>query len=109
MTELNATHNPALRSWVPSAHQAGGDFPIQNLPLGAFRSADGASDTAGQRCGVAIGDRVLDVGRIADLLFGLAAEAVQALRQPHLNALMALGPAASAALRSGLSQMLAEG
>ena len=109
MTELNATHNPALRSWVPSAHQAGGDFPIQNLPLGAFRSADGASDTAGQRCGVAIGDRVLDVGRIADLLPGLAAEAVQALRQPHLNALMALGPAASAALRSGLSQMLAEG
>ena len=34
---LNATHDPALRSWVASANSAGCDFPIQNLPFGRFR------------------------------------------------------------------------
>ncbi len=105
MIALDPTHDPALRSWVPSATREGCDFPIQNLPLGAFRSADGAP----QRCGVAIGDRVLDVGRIADLLEASAAEAALALRQPHLNALMAMGPAASSALRRALSRVLSEG
>jgi fumarylacetoacetase len=33
MTMLNETHDPALRSWVPSANVAGSDFPIQNLPF----------------------------------------------------------------------------
>lgn len=102
---LNATHDPALRSWVPSANQDGGDFPIQNLPLGAFRSTH-ANAT---RCGVAIGDCVLDVGRIVDLLPPPAAEAAQALRQPSLNTFMALGPAAHSALRAALSQLLSEG
>ena len=36
MTTLNATHDPALRSWVASANAAGCDFPIQNLPFGRF-------------------------------------------------------------------------
>ena len=35
----NATHDPALRSWVASANEAGCDFPIQNLPFGRFRRA----------------------------------------------------------------------
>jgi fumarylacetoacetase len=34
---MNATHDPALRSWVASANQAGCDFPIQNLPFARFR------------------------------------------------------------------------
>ena len=37
MTQLNETHDPALRSWVASAHATGTDFPIQNLPLAIFR------------------------------------------------------------------------
>ena len=33
----DATHDPALRSWVASANEPDTDFPIQNLPLGRFR------------------------------------------------------------------------
>lgn len=104
MNGLNHTHDPALRSWVQSANVDGCDFPIQNLPLGAFRAADGSR----QRCGVAIGGHVLDVERIADLLADRAATAAHALAQPQLNALMALGPAASSALRGELSRILAQ-
>ena len=57
MTETapDATHDPARRSWVPGA-DGHADFPIQNLPLGIFSSAE-----AGKRGGVAIGDHVLDL------------------------------------------------
>lgn len=41
-------------SWINVP--TGSDFPIQNLPYGVF------SDTRGTRCGVAIGDVVLDLG-----------------------------------------------
>ena len=34
---LDATHDPALRSWVPSANDGMTDFPLQNLPYGRFR------------------------------------------------------------------------
>ncbi len=54
--KLNATHDPKRRSWVESAN-TGGDFPIQNLPLGVFHRGDGK-----RRGGVAIGDEVLDLG-----------------------------------------------
>ena len=37
MTARNATHDPALRSWVESANDGGTDFPIQTLPFGIFR------------------------------------------------------------------------
>ncbi|MDF1790277.1 MAG: fumarylacetoacetase [Thalassobaculaceae bacterium] len=56
MTGLNATHDPARRSWVESANAAGADFPIQNLPFGVFSQGAGA-----HRVGVAIGDRILDL------------------------------------------------
>ena len=35
--KLDATHDPALRSWVACANVADTDFPIQNLPFGRFR------------------------------------------------------------------------
>ena len=56
MTRLNATHDPARRSWVESANAHGADFPIQNLPFGVFSEGDGL-----KRVGVAIGDRILDL------------------------------------------------
>ena len=34
---IDATHDPALRSWVESANAPDSDFPVQNLPYGAFR------------------------------------------------------------------------
>ena len=53
---LDDTHRADLVSWVDSAQATGTDFPIQNLPLGLFRST--GRDT---RPGVAIGDQVLQL------------------------------------------------
>ena len=100
---LNATHDPALRSFVPSANRAGHDFPIQNLPFGVFRRAG-----AEPRIGVAIGDEVLDLVGVADreLLAGLGDALDRACRADSLNDLMALGPEAWSPLRARLSQLL---
>lgn len=105
---LNETHDPALRSWVASANQPGCDFPIQNLPFAVFRRK-GAGEA--WRCGVAIGDQILDLAAVAraGVLQGLAAETAQAGAQDKLNALMALGPQAWSALRQALSAALREG
>jgi fumarylacetoacetase len=103
---LNPTHDPARRSWVESANHATTDFPIQNLPLGVFTVAGGAP-----RAGAAIGDCIVDLeaARDAGLLTGDAAAAVQACAGGQLKGLMALGPAASSALRAQLSELLRAG
>ena len=108
MMTLNETHQPALRSWVASAQQAGTDFPIQNLPFAVFRRK-GSNEAF--RGGVAIGDQVLDLAAVAagGLLQGAADAAAQAAAQPSLNALMAQGRPAWSALRLALSRGLREG
>ncbi len=108
MSTLNETHDPALQSWVTSAHVNGTDFPIQNLPFAAFRRRD--SDEA-FRGGVAIGDQVIDLAALATqgLFSGLAQAAAQAGAQGKLNALMTLGPTAWSALRLALSRALRVG
>ena len=108
MSTLNETHHPALRSWVPSANTAGTDFPLQNLPFASFRRL-GSSEAF--RCGVAIGDQILDLAAAAQsgVFAGLALAAVQAGAQDKLNALMALGAPAWSALRLALSRALREG
>jgi fumarylacetoacetase len=108
MNTLNETHNPALGSWVTSANLAGSDFPIQNLPFAVFRR-QGSREAF--RCGVAIGDQILDLGAMANVGFfsGEAAAALQAGAQDKLNALMALGAGAWSALRLALSRALREG
>jgi fumarylacetoacetase len=108
MTMLNETHNPALKSWVTSANTPGTDFPIQNLPFAVFRR-HGSSEAF--RCGVAIGDQILDLAAVAKagVLTGEAAAAAQAGAQDKLNALMALGSTVWSALRLALSRALREG
>jgi fumarylacetoacetase len=108
MTQLNETHDPALRSWVASANTASTDFPIQNLPFAVFRRR-GSSEA--WRGGVAIGDQIVDMAAVAaaGVLDGEAAMAAQAAAQDKLNALMALGPSAWSALRLALSRALREG
>ena len=103
MAKLNATHDPARRSWVESANRPNCDFPIQNLPLGIFRRGGGTA-----RGGVAIGDRILDLAAAAEagLFSGAAAAAARAAVGSHLNPLMALGPEAASALRARLSDVL---
>ncbi|WP_323745931.1 fumarylacetoacetase [Diaphorobacter caeni] len=103
---LNATHDPQLRSWVDSANVAGCDFPIQNLPFAAFRP-QGSQEAA--RCGVGIGDQILDIGACLQLFTGDARKAADACTEPHLNALMALGNQAASALRAALSRLLCAG
>ena len=108
MTNLNETHDPALRSWVESANQANSDFPIQNLPFAVFRRQGSAEAFRG---GVAIGEQVLDLAALAakGAFTGLAASALQAARGETLNALMALGQPAWSALRLALSCALRTG
>jgi fumarylacetoacetase len=108
MRAPDATHDPALESWLPSANAPDGDFPIQNLPFGVFRRAGSGEPFRG---GVAIGDAVLDLGALhaASVFDGLAAQALGACAQPALNAFMAQGPAAARALRAALSGALRAG
>jgi fumarylacetoacetase len=79
---LDETHDPALKSWVESAHEPGCEFPIQNLPLGIFKRK-GHKEPA--RGGVAIGDQILDLAalgvRTGATLNGLAAMGRQAARK----------------------------
>jgi fumarylacetoacetase len=105
---LNETHDPALRSWVPSANRADGDFPIQNLPFAVFRRRGSGEAWRG---GVAIGDEIVDLAAVASAseLQGDAREALEAAAESTLNGLMAMGPKAWSALRLALSHALREG
>ena len=105
MAELNETHDPALKSWIASANDRACDFPIQNLPFGVFRRK---GQNEAFRVGVAIGDQILDMtaAQSAGAFSGPAARAAAACAAPSLNAFMAMGPAASSALRLSLSHVL---
>ncbi|MFJ4442493.1 fumarylacetoacetase [Pseudomonas sp. NPDC089422] len=92
------------RSWVEHAN-GHRDFPLQNLPLGIFSRPGEA-----QRCGVAIGDAILDLeaALAAGLFDGQAKAAVEATRGGALNAFFALGRAPRVALRERLLVLLGE-
>lgn len=92
-----------IRSWVESANAAEGPFPLNNLPCGVF--------SVGQdepRCGVAIGDFVLDVAGLEEAGL-LQLEGGPLLDVPFWNEVMGAGPAVWAALRDRLTALLAEG
>ncbi|MFJ4371826.1 fumarylacetoacetase [Pseudomonas japonica] len=93
------------RSWVDTAN-GHSDFPLQNLPLGIFSRAGGE-----RRCGVAIGEAILDLEAVlaAGLFEGEARVAVEATRGGALNAFFALGRGARVALRERLLELLADG
>jgi fumarylacetoacetase len=104
---LDGTHDPKLSSWVESANRPGADFPIQNLPFGVFfRRPDSLPSI-----GVAIGDRILDLGRCAraGLLDGLAPETLIACSEIRLNRLMSLGRDHWLPLRHRLGELLNAG
>ncbi len=99
----NDTHNPDLKSWVDSANDSQTDFPIQNLPFGAFKSPKNFSP---HLC-VAIGDKVLDLTSVAlNNLLDVSSEINTACTKGFLNQLMALGNEASSELRQALSKAL---
>lgn len=90
-----------LTSWVESANSADTPFPLNNLPYGVF------STTGTQaRCGVAIGDQILDVQALeAAGLINVGG----VFKEPTWNAFMGQGKAAWDALRARLTEILAEG
>lgn len=90
-----------LTSWVESANNADTPFPLNNLPYGVF-STPGTQP----RCGVAIGDQIIDVQALE--LAGLI-DTGGAFKEPTWNAFMARGKDAWAALRSRLTDILTEG
>ncbi|WP_369989759.1 fumarylacetoacetase [Pseudomonas xanthosomatis] len=98
-------HTANARSWVEHAN-GHRDFPLQNLPLGIFSRPSQAP-----RCGVAIGDAILDLEAVlaAGLFDGAAKAAVEATRGGALNAFFALGSPARVALRERLLALLVEG
>ena len=103
-TALDATLDPARRSWVAGANDGHTDFPIQNLPFCVFTHGGGRA-----RIGVAIGDQLVDVpAAFSRALLRADAPLADACAQPSLNALMALGRPAASALRVQLSTLLAE-
>jgi fumarylacetoacetase len=103
---LDETHDPRLRSWVASANVPGCDFPIQNLPLGVFRSPGSSRG----HIGVAIGDQILDLRLCADrgLFDEGSAVIADACQRPSLARLMGLGRRASTGLRRAVSRWLRE-
>jgi len=107
MTLLDATHDPALVSWVESANAADTDFPVQNLPFGRFRRK-GAGPEQALRVGVAIGDQVLDLRLAAELCpwSDEVGPLLDPLAAGDLAAFMALGRPAWRAVRAALSEAL---
>jgi fumarylacetoacetase len=88
----------AAVSWVESAQ--GSDFPIENLPLGVFSVGERR-----RRIGVAIGDYILDLVGIGELL---DEDWRNDLTQPVLNGWLARGSEAEQALRERLHELLSE-
>jgi fumarylacetoacetase len=95
---IDESNDPALTSWVASAK--GSDFPVQNLPLGVFSVGERR-----RRPGVAIGDYVLDLIGIADLL---DEDWREDLAQPILNGWLARGHGPQRALRERLVELLTD-
>ncbi len=94
---------PLMKSWVESANTADCPFPLNNLPCGVF-----STDDTDARCGVAIGDMILDMAEAEEK--GLVSLAEVALFDvPFWNDLMEEGPETWAALRARLIELLSEG
>ncbi|MFZ5965365.1 fumarylacetoacetase [Thalassococcus sp. BH17M4-6] len=97
MTELK-------RSWIDSANAPGCDFPLNNLPYGVFSAGEGDL-----RCGVAIGDRVIDATALESAGILRADPDADVLNAPYWNDFMELGRDVWSSYRARLTAMLAEG
>lgn len=101
MPGLNATHDPARRSWVESANLPGADFPIQNLPFGVFSQGDGP-----RRVGVAIGDMILDLTALEQAGTLVPAPGEWVFGDGVLNPFMALPQAVWSRTRARIAELL---
>ena len=91
-----------IKSWIDSANSPTCAFPLNNLPCGVFSQGEGE-----RRCGMAIGDRVLDVSALeAEGLLTLGGPYLDA---PYWNDLMEAGPPVWADLRAQVTALLRDG
>jgi len=100
--QVDRSHDPARESWVESAQGPDTDFPVQNLPFAVYREGGGG------RIGVAIGERLLDLGKAVEDGFLDTLDLVErdALAGDSLNGYMALPSAARQRIRLRLSDLL---
>ena len=92
-----------MKSWLDSANAPGCDFPLQNLPHGVFSVGDGDL-----RCGIAIGDRIVDATGLEAAGILRADPDADVLDAPFWNDFMELGPKAWTEYRIRLKALLAE-
>ena len=92
-----------MKSWVTSANTPDTPFPLNNLPYGVFSVGDEDA-----RCGVAIGDMILDMAAL-ETAESIHLDDDAAFDLPFWNDVMELGPDIWAKLRARLHEMLAEG
>ena len=97
-------NDPKLRSWVESANDPAGDFPIQNLPYGTLDGGPAVRIGAKALCLRDILDADLFVKKLASDDGFLAA-----LDIAWLNGLAELEPSQQTMLRQNLAYMLAAG
>ena len=93
---------PLMKSWVSTANAPDHPFPLNNLPYGVFSTAD-----LDPRCGVAIGDMILDM-QSAEETGLIALGDLPLFDVPFWNEVMEAGPQIWAALRDRLTALLAE-
>ncbi len=92
------------RSWVISANRPDGHFPMQNLPYGVFSLPGQAA-----RCGVAIGDFVLDLAVLEQVGLLTVGRDGPVFSNDALNDFMALGQQAWHRVRAQLTTLLSVG
>ena len=91
-----------LKSWVASANTADTPFPLNNLPYGVFSKGEEEP-----RCGVAIGDMILDMAACEEA--GLIDFDEPLFDLPFWNDVMELGADVWSALRARLIALLEDG
>ncbi|SEQ13855.1 fumarylacetoacetase [Thalassovita taeanensis] len=90
-------------SWVASANTADCPFPLNNLPYGVF-----STDELEPRCGVAIGDMILDC-QAAEEAGLITLDEAAVFDVPFWNDVMEMGTETWVALRARLFEILSTG
>ena len=96
------THDSERRSFVNTATDQLGDFPIQNLPFGIFSRGKNAKKSAG----VAIGDQIFDLHAASRLGLLSVDISEEVFAEPSLNGLFALGRERLRQLRKEIGEHL---
>ncbi len=93
-----------MTSWIDSANAPDCQFPVQNLPYGVFSQA-----SKGPRCGVAIGNFVLDLAALEERGLITVGGRGPVFDKAALNTFMGLGSSAWDAVRTRLTALLENG